>query len=281
MSESMHASQDAAHVAGGARRIPVSLPLPPDLPPLPAQPGQWRRASRSIRALLDDPDDTARAIDVFYAIGGGDFERRVRRVLADPEGRRLLAERPSLLDALCDRDRLEALPVGSLGREYLAYLDANGFEPDGLVMLQRQVQRRWEGEGTPPLDPTRAWFRERLQLLHDVSHLVTGYGTDGLGEGALLCFDLGLHRQRAGALLVVGAQLEVVRTKLGPRWLSYAIAAWRRGRRADNLDVLPWERLLPLPLASVRRLARVDEPGAAHPGGIWQGGEEELRPKAA
>jgi ubiquinone biosynthesis protein COQ4 len=230
-----------------------------------------RRALRELRALLANPDDTERAIDFMNCLAPREVERSFQRLAADPEGRALLAERPSLLAALSDREALARLPGDSLGRAYLAYLERNGFAPDGLLALNRRVRARWEQEGLlAPADAWRAWFRDRTILLHDLFHVLTDYGTDDLGEGTLLAFSLGQTGGRAQALLTFGAVLDGTRFR-GPRFLLTALRAWRRGRRARALVALPWEELLPLRLETVRRLAGVLPPALAHPEGIPQG----------
>jgi ubiquinone biosynthesis protein COQ4 len=245
-----------------------ALRIPPAPPP---QPVRWRRALHELRALLDDPDDTDRAIDLMYALGNRQFERSFQRFATSASGRALLAERPSLLAALSDRAGLARLPEGSLGRTYLAYLDQNRFEPGGLLAVQSRVQARWEREeGVPPLDELRTWFRDRSLLAHDLFHVLTGYGTDEVGEATLLAFSLAQFGGRGQALLTFGAALETWRA-LGWRWIRYDVRAWRRGRRAAWLVALPWEELLPLRLATVRRLARLADPGEAHPEGVLRG----------
>lgn len=246
----------------------MSLEIPS---PLPRQPLRLRLALAELRALLADPDDTDRAISLIYAFGGQEFERNFQRFAASPSGRALLTERPSLLAALSDRAALEIMPEGSLGRAYLAYMDANGFAPEGLIAVQNRVQERWQREyGFPLLDPLRAWFRDRTILSHDLFHLLTGYGTDGAGEATLLAFSLAQFGGRGQAFLTFGAAFELFR-EAGWRWLVYDFRAWRRGRRAHWLVTLPWEELLPLRLATVRRLAGVADASEVHPGGVLRG----------
>ena len=241
------------------------------LPPPPPQPVHWRRALRELRALLDDPEDTDRAIHLVYALGRREFERHFQRFVADPVGAALLAERPSLLAALSDREALARMPDGSVGRAYLAYLDANGFAPGGLLEVQNRVQAEWQREeGVPAPDPLRAWFRDRTILSHDLFHVLTDYGTDELGEATLLAFSLAQLGGRGQAFLTVGAALEVVRT-LGWRFLPYDFRAWRRGRRAVWLPALPWEELLPLRVETVRSLAGLPDARVSHPRGILRG----------
>jgi ubiquinone biosynthesis protein COQ4 len=239
----------------------LEIPLPPSRPKT-----RWRRALRELRALLDEPEDTDHAVHLIYALGGMEFERNFQRFAASPSGRALLEERPSLLGALSDRESLERLPESSFGRAYLAYLDRNGFAPDGLLAVQNRVHEAWQrDEGFPHLDPLRAWFRDRTILAHDLFHVLTDYGTDHMGEATLLAFSLAQLGGRGQALLTFGAALEAWRA------LAYDWRAWRRGRRASWLVALPWEELLPLRVETVRRLARVAEAREAHPGGVLRG----------
>jgi ubiquinone biosynthesis protein COQ4 len=242
--------------------------VPPPAARIPFRPG---RALRALRALLRDPDDTEKAIDVFYAIGPNSFERQFQRLLRSRAGRCLLAARPSLAGALGDRDTLERLPAGSLGRAYLAYLDRNGFETTGLLALNHRVAARWErDEGIPPLDPARAWFRDRSILVHDLFHVLTDYPTDDVGEATLLAFSQAQLPGRAQLLLLAGATQALVRAR-GWRALGNVVAAWRRGRRATWLPAQPWEQLLALPLDTVRTLVGVSDALEAHPRGVPSG----------
>jgi len=206
-----------------------------------------------------------------YALGSRDYERNFQGFAASARGRALLAERPSLVAALSDREALARMPDGSLGRAYLEYLERTGFEPGGLLPLQYRVQERWErDEGAPRLDPMREWFRDRSVLVHDLFHVLTDYPTDDVGEATLLAFSLAQFGGRAQALLTLGAALDCARAR-GWRFLRYEFQAWQRGRRATSLVTLPWEELLPLRLDTVRRLAGVAGSEQAHPEGILRG----------
>ena len=240
----------------------------------------WGRAWKSLRALLASPDETDHAIDFVYAIGQADFERVFQRFAATPGGPELLAERPDLAERLADRAALERLPEGSLGRAYLAYLDENHFDARGLLAVQDRVRVRWEGErAAEPLDPLRAWFRDWSLLAHDLSHVVTGYGTDDVGEATLLVFTLAQNGGRAQWLLTLGACLDCWRT-LGRGWPSYLARVWRRGRRAAWMPAVPWDDLLAVRLEAVRRVAGLAPPERAHREGIWRahlGGRSRMR----
>jgi ubiquinone biosynthesis protein COQ4 len=243
----------------------LNIPAPP-----PRQPMLWRRARQSLRALLADPEDTEKAVDLTYAIGRNDFERAVQRFLSSARGRRLMERRPDLASALSDREALARMPENSLGRAYLAYLEANGFSATGLVDVERRVAARWQlQDGVPEIDAWRGWFRDRMIMTHDLSHVVTGYGTDNVGEATLLAFNTAQNGGRANVFLTFGACFNAWRG-LGRGWPGYVFAAFRRGRRAIPLVEMPWEDLLPLPLETVRELTHLQPAEDAHPRGIWR-----------
>jgi len=108
-------------------------------------------------------------------------------------------------------------------------------------------------------------------VTHDLWHVLTDYGTDPLGEAALLAFSCAQMPSRANRLLLVGAGLRGA-AKVGIGFAGYLYRAWRRGRRAVWLPALPYEDLLDQPLEAVRRMARIEPASVAHPDGILRGG---------
>ncbi len=252
------------------------------LAPQPRRPREWGRAVRALRGLLANPDDTILAFEIFDAIDRDVEERAFQRFRRDPTGRRLLAARPSLAAGLSDRAALAALPAGSFGHAYLAYLDANGFHPLGLLHLKTHLEATVaaRGEARPRLDDAREWFRERSILTHDLWHVLTGYGTDDLGEAALLPFSLAQSGGYANALLVAGVTVRG-RALAGRSFPRYLFQAWRRGRRAHWLPALAYEELLPEPLTVVQQSTGIAPPAEAHPGGLRSGTWTRPRPPAA
>jgi ubiquinone biosynthesis protein COQ4 len=222
----------------------------------------WRRAIRAMRELVDHQDRTYLAFDINRALDPEMAERSLLRMLAQPEGRRVYCERPSLRERLSDLDALAAMPDGSFGRAYLAHIERHGLAPGKLVELGDESDLR-----AAPTDPDVRWMRERSGMTHDLWHVLTGYGADGLGEGTLLLFSLAQAGGRGNLLLAFGANLRILQER-GLEWIPYAWKAWRRGRRATCLAALPYEELLPMPLADVRAAAGIEAPERAHPGGI-------------
>jgi ubiquinone biosynthesis protein COQ4 len=239
-----------------------------EIPPAPPRrPVEWRAARRALRELVADPTRTSLVFELLGALGGPDGEPWFQRFVRHPDGRRILVSRRDLAEALGDRAALARLPAGSLGRAYLAHLDRWGLDPTGVVAAQRRAAA---ARGVVDDDPTRRWFFDRVTLMHDVWHVLTGYGADEMGEAALLAFTEAQMHSRGMLLLVATAAL------LGPTrgafaWQRYLARAFARGRRAVALQRVAFEELLPRPLGDVRRALRIAPPEIAHPGGVWEG----------
>ena len=223
---------------------------------------QLRRALRALQQLLDHPDQTERAFEVGYALDGDLGEKDLAVLLRCPSGRRLYYDRPCLLDALRNRERLTGMPEGSFGRAYLDHIERHGLDVAKLVELRRETDALHRDR-----NDAQRWLVERVDLMHDLWHVLTGYGADDFGEAALLPFSLAQRPTRSGALLSLGASVRVTQS-LGLGWLVYAWRAWHRGRRAARLLALPYEELLPLPLREVRQALGIDPPEMAHPTGV-------------
>jgi len=235
-------------------------------PPTVAPRIQWGRAWRAMRRLMTHPEETGQAFEAISALSGSDFERLFQRFVAHPDGRALYLERPSLLAAVSDRAALRAMPAGSFGRAYAEFMDAAGLDAQGLVDAENKAQAdgRWNDT-----DPGREWFGDRLRDMHDLWHVLTGYGRDEAGEAANLAFSFAHAPFRGIALILLGIGISPLPDGLGRvEWLRYLYRAWRRGRSGAWLPAVRYERLLPRPLEEVRQTLRIPPARAVHPEGV-------------
>jgi len=205
-------------------------------------------ALRALRALFRNPQDTRQIFIIFRALRGRSGIRVFARFAATAAGQAVLAEKRDLLPRLEDRAALAALPDGSVGRAYLAFMEEEQLSAQGLVMISSQAEPEI-------LPPEMERFRNRMRDAHDLTHILTGYGRDPLGELCLLAF-MNRHSRQLGQLLIVLSSLKRV-----PRAGRAAIwQAWRQGKAARWFPGLDFEALLPRPLDEVRRELNVMPP---------------------
>jgi ubiquinone biosynthesis protein COQ4 len=211
-------------------------------------------AVRSLVAVVRDPDDTSQVFRLLEAVSGGPPPSLVRRFAASRGGAELLSDRPEVLDVLRDRARLAALPEGSLGRAYLAFMERDGLTADWLVEASHAATPH---EGASPTD----YVGRRLRDTHDLWHVVTGYGGDLLGEAALLAFT---HAQTFAPGIGLLVSVALVRAD-DPDARRLIVDGWARGARAAWLPAQAWERMLAEPLEEVRARLRVGPPPSYDP----------------
>lgn len=174
-------------------------------------------------------------------MGGMSDERQLARFLDHQTGRALLERRVSLADALADHDGLRSLPVGSLGREFLAFCERHALNARKRIESQHQMSRDYAA-----LDPVRQWVSDRFTVMHDLWHVLAGYDATHAGESALMCFSLPQRaNDRALPIFVV---MSLLSGRISRR---NALEAIGRGRRAAYLSSQPFEQLLSDPLDAV------------------------------
>ena len=202
-------------------------------------------AMRAMRALLKDKEDTAQVFRIVRALSGNSFEDRFRDFCADPMGRTILAEKRSLLKTLSDEEGLKACPPGSLGAAYLDFITTENISAAGLVQASEEG-----GDAGDDMDPDRSLFGQRLRDMHDLWHVTTGYGRDGLGELCLLAFTYAQERNRGIGFIVLMALRSVAKSHPGVPVLACAREGYRIGRRAAKW--LPAQGLGGFPCAAAR-----------------------------
>ncbi|MHC9295723.1 Coq4 family protein [Mycobacterium sp. LTG2003] len=203
--------------------------------------------------------------EVHLALGAKVCGRSFHQARAHPNGRKVFQQKPDILAKLRDDAYLATLPVGSVGhayREFLATnrLDAGIYDEDSIVR---------------PLAEKYNWHEDyyyyimRATALHDVVHVLTGYGPDLAGEVIAIGFTCGQMEPAAPLRQIGYGMAAVVPGASIQHKLRVYRQALERGRRADKLTVAPWEELLDRPLGRVRDLLGVTPAAQAHPQGTW------------
>lgn len=212
-------------------------------------------ARRALRALGENPDDTAQAIVAIAALTGNSNERLFRRFQRSEQGRQILREGRDLYDILSDKQRMLAMPPGSLGHTIACWFIRENISAEGLAAASETAAQEFGGR--PAASDEARVFGSRVRNLHDVFHVVTGYDRDMRGEMAVLAFTFAQTGNTGIAYLV---------------WRSLRRGGWnsetgrlirqgyRRGRRAKWLLDSDWETLFEQPLDEVREQLGVGEP---------------------
>ena len=199
-------------------------------------------AYRAVRKLMQNREDTRQVFLLLDALRGKTTLRQLTKFRATEFGRQALAERRRLFDRLEDRDTLKALPAGTLGRAYHEFMESENLSAAGLAKISTIPHSEDEG----------IWFRERGREMHDLLHVVTGYGRDPLGEASLVAFSYAQTGQLGFAVLALFASRRISQARPGQPIRRTIFEGYRRGRRAKWLWGADWEALLSRPVQEIR-----------------------------
>jgi len=221
-------------------------------PPTPVRPLE---ALRALLALRRNPQDTRQVFLLTEALKGRSPFELLARFRSDSQGRERLAERRSLLPTLARTDWLASLPEGTLGRVYHDFLAEEQLSAQGLVDVAMSAGNVQGDDGSD-----RFFIGCRLRDMHDLFHVLSGYGRDELGEVCVLAFSYPHQYTRSFAAIAFFGAFNRAR-ELGDRRALRAVwQAYRHGRAAAWLPVQPLESLLTESLQDLRRRLGIAPP---------------------
>jgi ubiquinone biosynthesis protein COQ4 len=212
-----------------------------ETPTLPADASVFTRLRTAVHALnvlKDDPTNTFYG-PLLNACLDSETYAEFARDWRGSDAQALLDERPTLQGSELDLDALARLPPGTLGHEFVGYFRRNGIEPFVSEF---------------PVESDVDYLSKRYRETHDLFHVITGYGTDELGEMELQAFvfgNLGLRQAAFIILLSLPHHLRTMGLREMPDYFRRLRAAYRRGRRSREMLSVRYENLWEQPVAAL------------------------------
>lgn len=170
------------------------------------------------------------------------------RMRNDPEGYTILTERPRIRLSTLDLTQMCALPEGSLGREYLRFLEKNKVTPDTRADVKFVDNEEL------------AYVMQRYREVHDLLHTLLGMPTNMLGEVAVKWFEAA---QTGLPMCVLGATLGPLRLSVSRlQMLIQSLGPWalHNGRRARCVLSIFYERRWEQNLDDLRQELNIEPP---------------------
>ncbi len=223
------------------------MPIDPAELALPENPSLFTRFRIGLKALLhlkDHPEDPVAGPVVNASFDLDVYARLIEELKQTEEGRRLLAERPSLQGPDLDLTELERLPDGTLGREFARYFSANGIQPFHTIFEIRNDSD---------------YISKRYRETHDLSHVLTGFATDVPGEMRLQAFaqgNLGIK----SAMVIIALSVPLMLFSQRPAGFRFKAffrdlrEARRLGAASRSVLTFPFEQHWATPVEEVRAL---------------------------
>lgn len=215
-------------------------------------PKAWKHFS----VIVKDKERTDEVFGYFDALPWRGVSEVAAAFLRTDEGRAIFQDEPFLPDLLNDHATLRKTPKGSFAHAYCDFMEAEGLTAYGIVE-EANVTRK----GMVRLDDGVEWYNDRLRDVHDIIHVLTGFGRDTLGEQCLFVWQ-SHQRPCPGRLSISWIAMLLMKAKLetkAPFFQAY-LQARRDGRKTQRLAEQPIRELLPLPLEEVRRMLSIPEP---------------------
>jgi ubiquinone biosynthesis protein COQ4 len=224
----------------------------PDEKPFRVQP---LKALRALGRLLKDKEDTAQVFEIMRALSGRSVPNGYARLISTPAGGSIAFRHQELAAILSDREFLGRLPEGSVGRTYLQFTTTENISAEGLI----EESRKGIDDGIDSEHPY-AWYGRRLRDVHDLWHILSGYGRDGLGEACLVAFSYSQTRSLGFGLIGIAGALKMRREMPDVPALRAVWEGFRNGRKAAWLPGEDYVRLLAEPLSAARARLNIARP---------------------
>ncbi|MBU2032532.1 MAG: hypothetical protein KKH37_02020 [Alphaproteobacteria bacterium] len=212
------------------------------------------RAYGHFRDLLKDKEETSHVFKIFEALPSKSFMPRVRALTLSEQGEKLRAEEPFLPPILDDHEALRRFPEGSVAQAYCDFMEREGLSAAGLVAEADKL-------GRPRYGDLVEWFGNRSRDTHDLMHVLTGYGRDGLGEQCVLLFTHGQSPSHGHLLIGYAGALNIKKSVKSKAPVFRACRqAQRTGVACPPLVEMSIRELLAKDLQAVRLELNIPEP---------------------
>jgi ubiquinone biosynthesis protein COQ4 len=212
-------------------------------------------ALRALGRLLKNKEDTVQVFEIMRALSGRSIPNGYARLLKTPAGGSIAFRHQELADILSDKEFLSRLPEGSVGRAYLHFTTSENISAQGLI----EDSRKGIDEGIDSVHPF-AWYGRRLRDIHDLWHVLSGYGRDALGETCLVAFSYAQTRSHGFGLIAIAGALKLRQEIPGQPCPNAVWEAYRHGRKAAWLPGEDYVRLLAEPLSAARARLNIARP---------------------
>lgn len=208
-----------------------------------------RVALKALKVLKGDEGNPTAGQMINDCLDREVYAALVQKLKSSEEGRRLLSTRPSLQSKDIDLDALARLPEGTLGHEFARYFRDHKISPfETTIELKSDID----------------FIGKRYRETHDLLHLLTGYGTDVMGEMEVQAFALGnLGIRTAALILVVGVIGQLKDRHAGVNLDEYVRRVWaayQRGRASQPFLSYWFERHWETPVTTLCTQVFVQQP---------------------
>lgn len=171
-------------------------------------------------------------------------------MLANPEGRQILKDRPRINTTTVDLNALAQLPQGTWGRTYKTWLERTGVTPDSrepvsltkfstcLFFLTHKNHSKVHYVD----DPELAYVMQRYRECHDFYHAICNFSVNVESELAIKYFEFANLGLPLAAISALGGPLRLSAKKRDILFSQYVPWALKYGSTSQCLMNVYWEK---------------------------------------
>jgi ubiquinone biosynthesis protein COQ4 len=218
---------------------------------LPLQP---IKAVQAFRRLTRNKEDTSQVFEIMRALAGQASFKGYSRLISTANGGEIAYARRELAPVLSNRAWLAQFQPGTVGAAYRQFMAEEDLSAEGLAVESRKA--------APGIDDPHVitWYARRLRDIHDVWHVLTGYGRDALGEACIVAFSYAQTGNKGFGFLGLAAAAEIKREAPKVPAFAAVMEGFGNGRKAQWLPVENYEALFFEPLDSARKRLNIGRP---------------------
>jgi len=213
------------------------------------------RALRAVGTLIKDKEDTAQVFEIMQSLAGKSIPKGYQKLISTAEGGKIAYEREEFADFLMNQDWLASFGPGTVGAAYRDFIAPRGLSAEGLAAESRAVKDS-QVDAAHPL----VWYGRRLRDVHDIWHVLTGYGTDALGEACIVSFSYPQTKSLGWALIARAAAGQFRKAGNGQPYAEAIREGGRLGKQAAWLPGIDYPALFGENLEAARARLRIGTP---------------------
>ena len=203
-----------------------------------------------------------------FAAGGPVFHKAVEKMWRNPEGARLLREKPDLSAIFEDQRAFGDYPEGTLGRAYFEFM-SHPLALPGYLLGTQHYRQGYFAKATEGWSDDAQWLTERVVNTHDILHVLADYGPHVPGEALVGLFSavayIGPKAEKPARF--VAWLMSFIPTNIGRKqWGEALQEAVTRAVSMVNkqpFENIYWEELMYVPMADLMK--EIGLPPLKHP----------------
>ncbi len=203
---------------------------------------------KSVLKLHKNPKDLNEIFEIMRILNKNSHKKNYMKLLNTDDGGKIAYERVELEEKLSNVEWLDKFPQGTLGAAYREWTKSKNIGAKQLADVS--LDRVTYFQKKHPY----IWTARKIRDVHDIWHVLCGYGTDKLGESCLVAFT---YKQTGGPGWLLVACNAIVTSLLKGKKLKWKLIkavneGFSLGKKAKYLLAVDYEELFSKSLEEAR-----------------------------